>query len=942
MGFLAASVWAQSQPNFLIIQCDDLGYDDVSLHGNQYVQTPNLESLAEESVEFSNFYVHPLCAPTRAATLTGRHYLKAGVWGVHGGRDYVNLDETMFSQVLKDAGYTTGVFGKWHSGKTDGYLPWHRGFDIAYLAHLYHYQDNNMSFNGQSHQTSGFVTARLTELAMAFIEANKDRPFLCYLPYLSIHTPLFQNGTPNAPQEFLDLYAGLKTPSGLDITAEFQTLMAMVSHMDYQVGRLLDKLDDLGLSGNTFVMFLSDNGPISAGISDEEWEMRNPNGLAGCKTRIWENGIKSTCLIRVGTRFAPRTIDIPAHVVDLFPTLCEFAGTPVPADNKPLDGRSLAPLLQDSNADWPERDLFLCEHITRDRNYDDWRNGLEYGHTPDKASMRAEDQVPGIRSGKYKISKGWAPENPFQLFDISVDPQESNDLQESLPDKYAELVGKIRAWFDELKASPDSYTPTRWVVGYNGESSTSFQPTGSRETGGGAECGARFMRYFAGPGDYAVWDIRVATTGNYDIILNFSTQGLDGTRVALTLGGQRSIAAITSSSVTGSGGNTRQSFGVFALDQGNTFLRIEVLEAGSSPGQMIFEELTWVIAERTTSAPTAEELPAVLELTAKHQRVAAGGTVDVTAVVNSPAGGTLPADDVSWELTQGGTLSAASGETVTFNSDGTPGICILTASRAGSLDAEATIDVFDPATNAWFETPRAEHWAVFNEWSDQGSGSGVSNENGALKVTHRANGLAELWLVDTVNALQFTQGQEYTVVFEYLEGSLQPVGSLELALVSAWPYNGPTVVQSTVVPDGYSTDEYTGKSVTLTAENTGTYHLAIKRMWARGPASETVDYLKNLFVAGAPNTVSVLPVAAAQAQALRLLTLPGRTNRIRWATAAQHQIDIISVGGRTVKAFSGKGPATYTWQSPHAGGVYLLRASIPGQRQLLKRFVVVR
>jgi hypothetical protein len=128
-------------PNFIIIQTDDMGYDDLAFHGNPHTQTPTMDTLATEAVQFNNFYTTSVCAPSRASLLTGRDHWSTGVSGMHGGRDFMNLDETTFAEVMQDAGYATGMWGKWHTGKTDGYFPWDRGFDEAFMAKLYHYSD---------------------------------------------------------------------------------------------------------------------------------------------------------------------------------------------------------------------------------------------------------------------------------------------------------------------------------------------------------------------------------------------------------------------------------------------------------------------------------------------------------------------------------------------------------------------------------------------------------------------------------------------------------------------------------------------------------------------------------------------------------------------------------------------------------------------------------
>jgi arylsulfatase A-like enzyme len=292
MAVTMAQAVEQKQPNIILILADDLGYGDLSLHGSTVIETPHLDRLGAESMQFRNFSVHPACAPTRASLLTGRHHLRTGVWGVHGGTDFMNLDELTIAEVLKEAGYETGMWGKWHSGKTDGYYPWDRGFDEAYYAQLYRYRDNEGLLNGKPHTLKGWTCERLTDMAIEFIQKERDQPFFAYLPYLTPH------GIWDAPPEEIEYY----TKKGL--SKEFATLAGMISFMDKNIQRLLTAVDDQGLRENTIILFMSDNGPISGHgkkrwITEEEKRQRNaPLNLRGGKGTLWQNGIRSPLFIR--------------------------------------------------------------------------------------------------------------------------------------------------------------------------------------------------------------------------------------------------------------------------------------------------------------------------------------------------------------------------------------------------------------------------------------------------------------------------------------------------------------------------------------------------------------------------------------------------------------------------------------------------------------------
>lgn len=284
-----------SKPNILIIQVDDFGYDDLNLHGNQIFDTPNLDKLGTEAVQFEQFYVSSVCAPSRASLLTGRNFLRTGVSGVHAGRDYINLNETIIAELFKKNGYNTGMWGKWHSGKTNGYFPWDRGFDEAYYASLYNYFDNVGLLNGTELSTTGFTTDVITDMAIHFIEKNKNQPFFAYISHLAPHNPW------KAPENYVNNYREKGFSEPLSI------LSGMINNLDDNIGRLLNKVTELGLDENTIIVFLSDNGPwISSygfGLTNQEWNLRNPNGLRGNKATNWENGIKSPLFIKWKNHF---------------------------------------------------------------------------------------------------------------------------------------------------------------------------------------------------------------------------------------------------------------------------------------------------------------------------------------------------------------------------------------------------------------------------------------------------------------------------------------------------------------------------------------------------------------------------------------------------------------------------------------------------------------
>ena len=185
--------------NVLLLLADDMGFDDLSIHGNPYITSTNLDKLARESVQFSDFSVTPVCSTTRASLLTGRDFYKTGVSGVHGGRDFLHRSETLMSDLFKNSGYNTGMWGKWHVGKTEGYLPWDRGFDEAYYAELYDHETSHGYHNGKLVEHKPWVSEVVTDYAIDFMQRSKEesQPFFAHVSYLAPHEPWL------APDEYV-------------------------------------------------------------------------------------------------------------------------------------------------------------------------------------------------------------------------------------------------------------------------------------------------------------------------------------------------------------------------------------------------------------------------------------------------------------------------------------------------------------------------------------------------------------------------------------------------------------------------------------------------------------------------------------------------------------------------------------------------------------------
>ena len=320
-------------PNVVVVLADDQGWGDLSLHGNTNLATPNIDSLARDGAMFEHFYVSSVCAPTRAEFLTGRYFARGGVRGVSTGQERLNIDEHTIAQSFRRAGYATGAFGKWHNGTQHPYHPNARGFEEFYgftEGHWGHYFDYEMDHNGQLVEGEGFVIDDVTNRALAFIDENRERPFFAYLPYNTPHSPM------QVPDEYWDRFESKdlamrhRNPESEDVP-KTRAALAMVENIDWNVGRVLAKLEEAGLASNTIVLYFSDNGPNS-------WRWNG--GMKGRKGSLDEGGLRSPLVLRwSGHVPAGTVVGEIAGAIDLLPTLADLTGIEVGA-SKPLDGRS--------------------------------------------------------------------------------------------------------------------------------------------------------------------------------------------------------------------------------------------------------------------------------------------------------------------------------------------------------------------------------------------------------------------------------------------------------------------------------------------------------------------------------------------------------------------------------------------------------------------------
>lgn len=373
------------KPNVIIVLTDDQGYGDISRHGHPLLKTENMDRMFDESVRFDNFYVSPSCSPTRAALLTGMHEFKSGVTHTMNPRVNLNAEATILPQLLKTAGYKTGFIGKWHLGGGEKYAPENRGFDYCQKVPG-NMKDFSMHTFRNGEQREAFREDIYFDVAMSFIEESGDQPFFCYLATYSPHTPLV------APEEFI-------APFRDSVDERRATYLAEVANLDYNLGLLLDFLEEKKLDENTILIFMNDNGE-TMGLDLYNADMR------GCKCTIWHGGSRAMSFWRWPGKWQPHKADnLTAHL-DVLPTLCELAGAEIPKDLQPkLDGFSLTPILEAKEpVSWHD-DRLLFQHVAR------WPAGMAAEH---KYSMC------GVRQGQYLLLRSRpCDDNPACLEQLS-------------------------------------------------------------------------------------------------------------------------------------------------------------------------------------------------------------------------------------------------------------------------------------------------------------------------------------------------------------------------------------------------------------------------------------------------------------------------------------------------------------------------------------------
>ena len=423
------------KPNVILVITDDQGYGDIAAHGNKMIKTPHLDSLHSRCVRLTDFHVDPTCSPTRSALMTGRYSTRTGVWHTIMGRSIMEGKERTLAEIFKANGYATGMYGKWHLGDNYPCRPQDQGFEETF----YHggggvgqtpdffgndYFDDTYFRNGKPEKAEGYCTDVWFKEALAFIEKNRDRPFFTYLSTNAPHGPFLVAESYKAP------YREKGVPGSM------AAFYGMITNIDDNMGKLIQRLDELKLTKNTILIFMTDNGTAAGaprgrrgkkrpGNTSKAWPGFNA-GMRGQKGSGYDGGHRVPFFVHwpAGGLHGGRDLDTLSAHIDILPTLAELCGIKRRAEGaRPIDGRSLASLLRGEEPAWPARTLFVH-------------------------SQRIEEVKKGRNNSV--MTKRWRLVNNKELYDITADPGQSKNIAAMHPAVVRTLNAAYDGWWTSL------------------------------------------------------------------------------------------------------------------------------------------------------------------------------------------------------------------------------------------------------------------------------------------------------------------------------------------------------------------------------------------------------------------------------------------------------------------------------------------------------------
>lgn len=450
-------------PNVIIIMTDDQGFGDLGINQNPNIITPNIDKFANKSIQFNNFFVSPVCAPTRSSLMTGRYSLRTGVRDTYNGGAIMSNNETTIAEILKEANYATGIFGKWHLGDNYPFRPSEQGFDeslihlaggIGQVGDFTNYFKGDTSYfdpilwkNNKQNQYEGYCSDIFAENAIEFIEKNKNNSFFCYLSFNAPHTPL------QVPEKYYNMYKDLDPELGFnDDLSDFRMnekdkedarkIYGMVTNIDDNVGKVINKLKELKIEEETIIIFMTDNGPQ---------QIRYNSSMKGRKGTVYNGGIRVPFYIQYSEKFKESKVinKMSAHI-DVLPTILELCNLNVPNDRK-IDGQSLVPFINSKSTN----DRFLFSYWTR--------------RFPEKYINMS------IQNDNYKLvgnNDFDSKIEEFELYDLVEDPNENNNIISQNIETARSFKKEMDNSIDDLLKSKNIKNPPRIIIGSEFENPT--------------------------------------------------------------------------------------------------------------------------------------------------------------------------------------------------------------------------------------------------------------------------------------------------------------------------------------------------------------------------------------------------------------------------------------------------------------------------------------
>ena len=540
------------RPNVIVIMSDDQGGGDYGFLGNEVIRTPELDAMHRRSGFLSRFYVSPVCAPTRASLMTGRYNYRTRCIDTYIGRAMMDTEEVTLAEHLRDAGYQTGIYGKWHLGDNYPMRPQDQGFSQS-LVHRGggigqpsdpigaegKYTDPTLIKNGVETKMKGYCTDIYFDAAMDFIgnSVKREKNFFTYIATNAPHGPFHDVPVDlyNEYQkvDFTPILVSKLNPKRFEQERDkLARIAAMITNIDENVGRLFKKLDALGVRENTIVVYLNDNGPNT---------MRYVGDMRGMKSHVDDGGIRSPLLFHWPRRVkAGATSDELCAHIDLVPTIldaCEISTRP----GHKIDGRSFLPLLTDDDASWPTRQVVFQSHR---------------GNVPQRFHHFALHEHPWKLVHPSGFGKeGFEGTANLELYNLQEDPRQQHNVAQQYPEVFDRLKGGYEAWFQEVSSTrPNNYDPPRIVIGTANEMQSVLTRQDWRHTEG---------RPWGGNSN-GVWLLEAYDSGDYDVELIFSGDHPEG-KATIQAGGLTETITIAAGKRRGHKTSLRLHKGKFQL-----------------------------------------------------------------------------------------------------------------------------------------------------------------------------------------------------------------------------------------------------------------------------------------------------------------------------------------------------------------------------------------